>query len=50
MWWMWHADVGHWVVNKTPGKHGDDRMKSKFGDFGCPESKKEWELITSKKG
>ena len=20
MWWMWHGDTGHWVVNKTPGK------------------------------
>ena len=25
LWWMWHGDigqipVGHWVVNKTPGK------------------------------
>ena len=20
MWWMWHADVGHWVLNKTPGQ------------------------------
>ena len=19
MWWMWHGDVGHWVVNVTPG-------------------------------
>ena len=20
MWWMWHpGDVGHWVVNETPG-------------------------------
>ena len=23
-------------------------MKSVFGDFGCPESKKKWELVTSK--
>ena len=20
MWWMWHGDNGHWVVNQTPGK------------------------------
>ena len=20
MWWMWHGDTGHWVVNQTPGK------------------------------
>ena len=20
MWWMWHGNTGHWVVNKTPGK------------------------------
>ena len=19
MWWMWHGDDGHWVVNMTPG-------------------------------
>ena len=21
MWWMWHGDNGHWVVNMTPGKN-----------------------------
>jgi len=22
MWWMWHGSIGHWVMNSTPGKHG----------------------------
>ena len=42
MWWMWHGDVGHWVINKTPGAHGGDRFKTIFGDFECPD-KKSWE-------
>ena len=43
MWWMWHGAVGHWVINESPGSHGGDRMKSSFGDFGCPQDKTEWE-------
>ena len=43
MWWMWHGDVGHWVINQTPGIHGGDRMKSIHGDFSCPQNKPEWE-------
>ena len=43
MWWMWHGDNGHWVINKTPGSHGGDRMKSVMGDFDCPQDKTEWE-------
>ena len=39
MWWMWHGDVGHWVINKTPGTHGEDRFWTVFDDFGCPETK-----------
>ena len=35
---MWHGDVGHWVLNETPGKHGNDRLKSKMGDFECPNN------------
>ena len=21
MWWMYHGDEGHWVINETPGKN-----------------------------
>lgn len=38
MWWMWHGAVGHWVVNDSPGMHGDDRLTSAFGGFGCPQA------------
>lgn len=41
MWWMWHGNVGHWVVNDTPGAHGDDQIKSVMGDFKCP-SQQNW--------
>ena len=44
MWWMWHGVVGHWVVNDSPGLHGDDRVKSAFGDFECPQDVTEWEV------
>ena len=47
LWWMWHGDVGHWVVNPTPGVHGEDRMTSAFGDFECPQAKTEWEGAAS---
>lgn len=48
MWWMWHGKVGHWVVNGSPGKHGDDRVKSKFGQFVCPDKKGlTWEGLAS---
>ncbi|CBY19983.1 unnamed protein product [Oikopleura dioica] len=46
MWWMWHDTVGHWVVNKTPGVHGHDLLKSTFGAARCPnEPQKGWEGI-----
>ena len=47
LWWMWHGNVGHWVLNCTPGQHGSDILKSDLGDFACPEDKTEWEIITS---
>ena len=47
MWWMWHGKVGHWVINKTPGKHLNDRVKSVFGDFACPYEQKTWEGLAS---
>ena len=28
LWWMWHGDIGHWVVNRTPGAHGSDITKA----------------------
>ena len=40
---MWHGDVGHWVVNDTPGMHGNDRFSSVMGDFVCPFDVTEWE-------
>ena len=42
MWWMWHGDEGHWVVNKTPGAHGGDLYKSKFALDMCPDKVAEW--------
>ena len=36
MWWMWHGEIGHWVVNRSPGKHSDDFAKSEFDDFALP--------------
>ena len=39
LWWMWHGNFGHWVLNQSPGEHGGDRMKSEFGDFGCPQAR-----------
>ena len=47
LWWMWHGDVGHWVLNQTPGSHGGDRLKSAFGGFDCPQAKTEWEGASS---
>ena len=47
MWWMWHGKVGHWVINKTPGKHLNDRVKSAFADFACPYEQKAWEGLAS---
>ena len=47
MWWMWHGKVGHWVINKTPGKHLNDRVKSVFADFACPYEQKAWEGLAS---
>jgi hypothetical protein len=40
---MWHGPTGHWVINDTPGQHGDDRMMSVLGDFQCPFDIDEWE-------
>jgi len=47
MWWMWHGDVGHWVVNKTPGTHGGDIIKSTFADFACPQDIAQWNEFTN---
>ena len=43
MWWMFHGENGHWVVNDTPGSHGTDRMSSAMGGFACPQNKPNWE-------
>ena len=43
IWWMWHGNTGHWVVNETPGTHGDDRLTSVLGAFGCPQDIFEWQ-------
>ncbi|CBY19984.1 unnamed protein product [Oikopleura dioica] len=43
VWWMWHGPTGHWVINDTPGQHGDDRMMSVLADFQCPFDIDEWE-------
>ena len=43
MWWMWHGAVGHWVVNQTPGMHGNDVIKSTFDDVVCPDQVANWE-------
>ena len=48
MWWMWHGSVGHWVVNKTPGSHGGDRVKSVFDEFKCPQNVSQWEVFEYK--
>ena len=42
MWFMYHGSVGHWVVNQSPGRHGNDRFMSGFGDFSCPQAKFDW--------
>ena len=44
---MWHGPTGHWVINDTPGQHGDDRMMSVLGDFKCPFDIDEWEGTTN---
>ena len=44
---MWHGKVGHWVINKTPGKHLNDRVKSTFADFACPYEQKAWEGLAA---
>ena len=36
MWWMWHGNVGHWVVNDSPGMHGVDLATSVFDNVYCP--------------
>ena len=36
MWWMWHGEVGHWVINDTPGEHGNDLVMSELDDFALP--------------
>ena len=36
MWWMWHGEVGHWVVNDTPGSHGADRLKEPGANSPSP--------------
>ena len=33
MWWMWHGPVGHWVINQTPGAHGNDIIKARLEDI-----------------
>ena len=40
MWWMYHGDkTGHWVINETPGNHGNDRMMGNVEEFYCPQVK-----------
>ena len=43
MWWMWHGPEGHWVVNKTPGAHGGDVVKSEFDLDMCPDKVANWQ-------
>ena len=43
MWWMWHGPEGHWVINETPGFHGNDIIKSTFEDVLCPNEVFNWE-------
>merc|ERR1719370_1686610 len=33
---MWHGEVGHWVINDTPGEHGNDLVMSELDDFALP--------------
>ena len=44
MWWMWHGEIGHWVVNRSPGTHSDDLAKSKLDDFALP-TEVEWDTL-----
>merc|ERR1712131_354048 len=37
LWWMWHGETGHWVLNDTPGSHGNDITKSELGPWMCPK-------------
>jgi|AACY02.7.fsa_nt_gi hypothetical protein len=40
MWWMKRdGETGYWVINETPGKHGDDQMSTMLGEFACPYGK-----------
>ena len=41
---MWHGHVGHWIINDTPGDHGNDRAKSVFGEYMCPPDILQWEV------
>ena len=43
MWWMWHGPEGHWVINETPGSHGNDIVKSTFDNVQCPNDVISWE-------
>jgi len=42
MWWMWHDNVGHWVINKTPNSHGGDLFKSVLALDECPGDVAAW--------
>ena len=44
MWWMWHGEIGHWVVNRSPGSHSDDLAKSEFDDFALP-TEVDWDSL-----
>jgi len=49
IYWMWHENAGHWVLNEVAGIHAPnyrDIMRSKLGEFACPQHKTEWEVIT----
>lgn len=45
MWWMWHGKTGHWVINATPGNHGDDQAKTVgFFDHKCATEFVPWNI------
>merc|ERR1712106_29344 len=45
MWWMWHGKQGHWVINATPGTHGNDQAKTVgFFDHKCATEFVPWSV------
>ena len=39
LWWMYHGEPnGHWVINETPGSHGNDIAASSIHSFVCPNN------------